>query len=807
MTAGIEDETAWAVLLRKAAESGEFLDLAPDMPQQELRFRPDGEADALRRQVPAEDIRAVLLDKALIADPLGLQLGGAIITGVLDLDHMVAPCRLAFSHCRFENAPSFEHLTISELVLKWVVLPGLSLVSARVSGNADFTGIRSTGEVNAQSVHIGGHFFLSDAIVSNDAGSAVRLEYSEIDGSIVMERFEASGEVSAILTRVGKQVLLESAKLSNTGGTALNLASTQVSDVLDMRNMEASGGVNAAITRIGGELLGAGSTLSNQGGTALNLAGAEIRGNVLLDGMQTEGEVLADNAHLRAHLTMVRAVLSNAGKTALSLNVTEILGMADLSFLSAEGEVQAMGVQIGSQFVMVGANINNLGGLALVLDGAEVPQVAALDRLVASGEIRAHDGRFGMLTLTGAKVDNPAGTAIGFDRSGISGALFLNGVESRGQSRLSGVHIGGDLVLTGAKLDNLYGSSLVLVSSVIKGNAYLGGLEAKGEIRADGLHVEGQLDMQRANLSNPHGDALNLSRAEVGDTFMGWMEVEGLVRATGTHFSGRLDLSGARLSKSGRPVQHRLMDFDALYLGGANVDLLLFDTATKVEGLTDLSYATIGILVVGETQPVDGLPRLSSAQGWTLGTFHGFLRTDRKEAREWLDTITISPLGGRQEFASQPWKELAKIYDQIGQPEDARRLRFWAARRTTRFAPWPSKLVRWPYAALVGYGYYPLIVFGWLAALWLTVFIVCIMNAEAFTPTEYSVPLPINYPPFNPAMFALDTAVPAAATGQSAAWRMTGNAYLLGALAAIKAFGWLLTALLLAGITGILRKD
>jgi hypothetical protein len=136
----------------------------------------------------------------------------------------------------------------------------------------------------------------------------------------------------------------------------------------------------------------------------------------------------------------------------------------------------------------------------------------------------------------------------------------------------------------------------------------------------------------------------------------------------------------------------------------------------------------------GDTATKGAAP-LSGAQSWTLGTIHGFLRTDRRSARAWLDTIPPSPTKGGRNLR-QPWKEIAKIYDQIGQPEDARRLRFWAAQRTTRVAPPTSKLVPWPYAWLVGYGYYSLIVLGWLAALWLTVFVLCTLHAPDFTRTE-----------------------------------------------------------------------
>ncbi|GAA1267415.1 hypothetical protein GCM10009589_20680 [Arthrobacter pascens] len=70
-----------------------------------------------------------------------------------------------------------------------------------------------------------------------------------------------------------------------------------------------------------------------------------------------------------------------------------------------------------------------------------------------------------------------------------------------------------------------------------------------------------------------------------------------------------------------------------------------------------------------------------------------------------------------------------------------------------------------------------------------------------------TINLPPNYLPFSPGLFAVDTAIPAAATGQADAWRISGTPWLQGTFAAIRGLAWLLAALLLAGLTGLLRND
>lgn len=576
MSADTGDGEAWTARLRRAAGSGKPIDLAPGLADDDSDPADAGEALS-SRELPADDIRALLLEPGLRTDPRGLQIRGALVTGTLDLAHAKLPCRLVFTHCRFENAPSFNQSTMPGLVLETVVLPGLSLRSAMLTGDCNLTGLRSTGKVIADNI--------------------------DVDG----------------------QLDLTGAKLSNTYEFALALD------------------------------------------------GADIDGDVSLNGLEAIGEVRVIGVHVR-----------------------------------------------------------------------------------------------GQLDLRGAKMSNPGEVALNLDEADIDG-VFLNG------------------------------------------------LETAGEVQAIGVHVRGEFNLVQAKLTNPGEVALNLAEADIGSAFLNGLETKGEVVAYGAHFRSLLDLRDAKLSNPGGNV---------LTLTSATLDIFHNNPFTA-DGETDLSSASIRVLSV-ETRPAQGLPPLSGAHGWTLGTVTGFLRTDRRSAREWLDTIGTQPRsGGRKEFFAQPWKEMAKIYDQIGQPEDARRLRFWAARRTTRVAPWTSKLVRWPYAALVGYGYYPLIVLGWLAGLWLTVLVLATLNPSAFTPTEArastvsittnnrseeirvtgATPTPPSYPQFDPLLYAVDTAIPAAPTGQSNAWRITGSPWLPGVFAFIKGLAWLLTALLLAGITGILRKD
>jgi hypothetical protein len=215
-------------------------------------------------------------------------------------------------------------------------------------------------------------------------------------------------------------------------------------------------------------------------------------------------------------------------------------------------------------------------------------------------------------------------------------------------------------------------------------------------------------------------------------------------------------------------------------------------------------------------------PHIFNATGWQIETLHGSLRGRRDVARAWLESI-----GNKQGlFVAQPWTELARVYERMGQPADAKRLRYWAANLSTQTSKWWTRIPRRAYQLLLGYGYYPLLALGWLLVLFSAASVLAASQSDSFVPSDSRIaamkvpvdgveqfisgrtqPAPPNYPPFSPVLFAVDTAIPPVPTGQSQSWRITGQEWLPLVFALIKAAGWALSALFIAGLTGILRKE
>ncbi|MFT4218280.1 MAG: hypothetical protein QM619_14000 [Micropruina sp.] len=497
-------------------------------------------------------------------------------------------------------------------------------------------------------------------------------------------------------------------------------------------------------------------TLSGSHVRSLDLDGAHITGSVFLDqGFNATGQVRANGAHIEGLLGMRGATLTNPNGDALSLDGAHITTdvFLDQGF-NATGQVRAIGAQIGGQLNMRGATLTNPGSNALTLDGAHITGSVILDAgFTATGQIHAtgaHIGRW--LNMRGASLTNPGSSALTLDGAQITGNIVLDhGFTANGTVSTIGTRIAGKLTMSGAAITNPGKIALDLEDAHIAGSVSLDlGFTVTGAIRAVGAQIGGGLDMGAATVVSPGKIALDLETAHItGHILLNQnFTASGEVCALGIQIEGGLDFRGGTFS--------RLV----------------------------LDFASIQLLALNP-KPAGRL----SAVGWKLGEIDGALNQPHI-AIEWLDTAPDD------RFAVQPWHELAAVYERRGRPADAKLLRFQAAHRVTRHAPGWSKPVRWLYGAFAGYGYYPL-----LAGLWLI--LAAVVSGAA---TYFYGPTPIQ-PGFDPWLYGAAVVIPPAAAITPSTWTVTEPLWLAWVNIALKAFGWLQTGILLAGLTGLLKKS
>ena len=715
----------WVERLTAAARGGKILDLAEGISDQDLLEPARAAQWPEERWVPADAIRTTLLRSDLDADPHGLRISGARVTGGLNLEHAKIPCALGLTGSCLDQPANFKYSEMPELVLTRSYAHGLDLDGLTVSGGVFLSGLTVKGEVYAAHARMSGPLILVEATLANERGVALRLDAAQLGGGAFLDKLTATGEVRAVGAHIAGQLILNQA------------------------------------------------TLANKDGVALGLDGIQVEGGAFLDGLTTTGQFRAVGAHVSGQLAVKHARLTNKGGLALIMDRIRLGADAHLEELTAIGEVRAIGGVISGQLAMTRGRLTNEGGIALHLDGIEIVGGAFLDELAATGEVRA-----------------------------------------------VGANISGRLGLKNARLTNEGGNALRLDGIQLDGNASLDDMTATGQVGAFGAHITGQLGIERARLTNEGGIALHLDGIQVerGVSLRG-LTATGEVRAVGAHIASQLILKQATLANTDRA---------ALTLDGARVDELWLRDIATVSGLVNLTTAQVGDLIVDRAEPEGGLPSPLLAAGWQIRDLHGIIRTDRRVAARWLDTRPED-----KGFVAQPWHALAAVYDRNGQPADGRWLRWVAARRITKNSSCWTRPGRWVYGALVGHGYYPLVAAFWLCVALVAAAVLTGLNRDAFTPTDVAVaakaveanapagtdPDPVTgltdcdaltpgYPCFDPSLYALNTVVPPAAATQTNFWAPTDpdKEWLPWALTGLKAAGWLLAVLLLAGVTGLLRK-
>lgn len=461
-------------------------------------------------------------------------------------------------------------------------------------------------------------------------------------------------------------------------------------------------------------------------------------------------------------------------------------------------------------------------------DGLRVEHGIFLDDgVMTKGEVRLLGAAVGgQLACAGALFENPlhigpdgkavAGTgwALALDGVSVKGGVFLNaGFTAKGEVRLLHAIVGGQLICEGASLENPpricpdgkilpgTGRALNMDGIEVKGNVFLsGGFTAKGEVRLRGATLGGQFACEGASLENPSGDALSMDGADIkGDVLLtGGFKASGGVRLVGASLGGQLACEGASFKNPGNR---------ALTLQNAAVTgPLMIRKDFRTEGKVDLANARLGTLADDEGMwPAKGQLDLD---GLTYSSIHG--PCEAKKRLEWL--------ARQPKFHPQPYEQLARVLRQLGREHDAREILFAKHQRmrkegglsaSGRFSNHFVELT-------VGYGYKWWRSFLWMLGLFLIGSIVAWVGwRSGVVVTASRSRHRVASPAFHATLYSLDQfSLPPLHFGQQGDWQPVARSrydprfwafqiyFIFHALA-----GWTLTGLLIAALTGIIKKE
>lgn len=394
--------------------------------------------------------------------------------------------------------------------------------------------------------------------------------------------------------------------------------------------------------------------------------------------------------------------------------------------------------------------------------------------------------------------------ALDAHRAKASGIFLQAPFKADGGVDLGDTKVDGDLDCGGSQFirkEKEGEFALSLNSAEVKGNVYLrDSFRADGGVDLRNAKVDGSLDCKNGEFVGQKNAALEANSVAVkGDVFL----------RDGFRAAGMVSLMHARID--------------------GNLELQGGSFRSQKKQTLDLRQARAGTLVNWSPDSKDGWPEKESLLVDGL-VYENIADTSRPEADFQLSWIGLQP---HDRFRSQPFEQLADVLRKMGLDEDARKVMIAKNKEHARYVNWPE----WPwygfFGYIIGYGYSPWRGFGIslivIAIGWFTFrsgYRRCLITPTGdteFTITKDGVhPSSANYPRFNAFVYSLETFVPLVKLGIDQYWAPNANrraldsgdglrfppktgGWLRGYLWFHVISGWVLSALWVGGITGLVK--
>ncbi|WP_447644060.1 hypothetical protein [Nocardioides zeae] len=546
----------------------------------------------------------------------------------------------------------------------------------------------------------------------------------------------------------------------------------------------------------------------------LSIAGADVRGSVALANTKVGGDLIIDEARISA-----------PGVSALAIDAARVGSVISMCWSRVRGTTSMIGAVVEGQLLAEGACLTepDADGVSFLGDGLRVFADVAMVDLYSEGEVRLPGSIIeGQLSLRGAVLSGIP-DSLAADGLRVHDLFSLADVSTRGALRLMNADVGGQVDLSGAFLSPVGGKAVMADSLKVKMDLFGERMFSSASLRFDGISVGGSIYLGGTFWSQDAPRSTAIRKMVVLRNGL----VGGDLRFDSMHSNGEVSVAGARVVGSLSCADMNCATFNAKRL---KIDGIL-SMPSAICGPVSLRNADIAHL---QTQlSISGqAPRLESVLGWKLGTISGPGVRDPRAVDRWLKTATIptSANGG------QPWEEVARFYERSGQPADGRWLRYRSSVRSGSTGPRSARAQRSLYRWTCGNGHYP-----WFASIWIAIvflFGLAVANSHASEFTTAATPGiraeqlssvglsgkdPFSsptagrpradqwsdrweVPAFNPTQYAATVAIPVMDVYGSQAWTPPeGSVTIVFGL--LRASAWVLTALLLAGVTGVLRRS
>ena len=369
--------------------------------------------------------------------------------------------------------------------------------------------------------------------------------------------------------------------------------------------------------------------------------------------------------------------------------------------------VDLRSAQVNGVLSLDGAVLDNPGGTALHGGGLTVGQgMRCGNGFSASGEVNLIGAKIsGGLYFTGATLRNTSGWALDVQGMSVTYALFLGssyndsgGFTADGSLRLVGMRVDGFMCCWDAHIKASDGIRFAIagLGLTVRENLMLSnGFTADGEVHLTNAQIGDEISFSGAILTNPGGRALNAERLVVGDSILctDGFTARGSINLADSKIGGSLDFTGAFLNEPSE---------NAVDLRGVRAKTLVARPAAQAKQM-DLRHASVIVL---DDDPAT----------WPA---HLLLRDFNYQIMEHDPAVTASERliwieRDLEGFIPQPYEQLISAYRHAGHEEAARTVAIAKQRRKCRTLHPVGKIWNWLLYVTIGYGYRT-----WQAGLWL----------------------------------------------------------------------------------------
>jgi hypothetical protein len=538
-----------------------------------------------------------------------------------------------------------------------------------------------------------------------------------------------------------------------------------------------------------------------------------------------------------------------------------ITGPLNLQYTNACGQTVLNSCHFTSVPQLTHAKLNILS-----LQDCDLPGLMAQDlyvagsvlfrRLAAKGTIHLSSAHIcGQLDFTNAILNSNNAKALYAQGLIVGQDVFLRGLVASGTVAVNGADIGGQLACEGANLNGGREAALNASGLTTRADLFLQNIIAVGTVDVSKAQIGGQMDCTGARLIGNEGIALRAQGLITRqDLMLRRIVANGTVDVNGAQVGGQMACEGAVFTGNGDLAlfAQRLQVAAGLFWSGITI----------TQGRVTLASAHVGDLADDMTSWPDSNSQLY-LDGFTYDRLSG-APADIAARLSWLAKGAIY----RGVFHPQPYTQLAKVLAEMGHDRDARKVLeersrlLGIASRARKPEGWQRRHYLNPVCyvtfgaswlfdrvsqLVVGYGHAPHRALYSLTFLFLiaTTLASAAWNEGSFAPnsdviitspgwtrlvatdcvpekTDGCLKNPaaawssfgqdgLDWDTFNPYGYGLDLVVPILTLGQTDAWAPSKDRGPMGKLLwwgrwVLISFGWIVSALGAAAITGIIQR-